>query len=145
MKDALKIKGNFQMKAYDVDGNLLWEYEDDNLVVTTGRASMANLLGAATAPNKHITHIHYGTNGADPVLSDTAITAPFAKAVDAVSYPAPGSVQFDFSLGLTENNGVTIREYGLISADTTLFARKTRAPIVKDNTISLTGTWTITI
>lgn len=144
INDSIKPTGIFRLAAFDDDGNQLWEYEDANLVVTVGRTSLATLLGSAILPNKHVDQISFGDNGADPIISDTAITNPFTKALAGVSYPAAGSVQFDFTLELSENNGVTIREFGLISNDLTLFARKTRAPIEKDNTIRLEGSWTVT-
>lgn len=144
INDSVAPTGVFRLIAFDDQGNQLWEYEDANLVVTVGRTSLATLLGSAVLANKHVDKISFGDNGADPLISDTVITNPFDKAVAGVTYPAAGSVQFDFTLELSENNGVTIREFGLKSQDGTLFARKTRAPIEKDNTIRLEGSWTIT-
>lgn len=140
--DTITAKGIFEMRTYNADGCLIDTYEDYNLIVNGGRAAIASLIGAATS-TKDITQIAFGTNGASPVLTDTAITAQFKKAVGAVTYPASGQVRFAWSLELAENNGVTIREYGLLCEDNTLFARKVRADIAKTSDVRLEGTWTI--
>lgn len=140
--DKFSIRGVFTLNQYDENGVLIDTYQDRNLVVTGGREATTLLIGGS-GTNKEIDRIAFGTNGADPTVVDTAITDEFAKAVNAITFPSTESVQFDFSLELAENNGVTVREYGLLCADNTLFARKTRAPIIKDNTVRLEGTWTL--
>ncbi len=142
MQETSKPRGIFALKVIDDCGNVLENYEDDNLIVNGGRAAIANLIGAATS-TKDVTQIAFGTNGALPLLTDTAITGAVTKAVNGVTYPSTGRVQFAWSLELAEGNGTTIREYGLLCQDNTLFARKTRAEITKNNTIRLEGTWTI--
>lgn len=140
--DTIAPKGVFEMRVYNADGCLIDQYEDWNLIVNGGRAAIASLIGAATS-TKDVTQIAFGTNGASPVLTDAAITTQFKKAVGAVTYPATGQVRFAWSLELAENNGVTIREYGLLCQDDTLFARKVRADIAKTSDVRLEGTWTI--
>lgn len=141
-KDTLVLKGVFELRKYDVDDNLIETYIEENLIVNGGRTAIATLLAAATS-GKAVTKIGFGTNGADPVLTDTALTGSFVKAVAGFTYPATGQVRFSWSLELSEGNGMTIREYGLICTDNTVFARKTRAEIAKDNTVRLEGFWTI--
>ena len=140
--DTIIPRGIFEMRVYNADGCLLESYEADNLIVNGGRSAIASLIGAATA-TKDVTQIAFGTNGSNPVLTDTAITGAFTKAVGAVTYPATGQVRFAWSLELAESNGVTIREYGLLCQDNTLFARKVRADISKTSDVRLEGTWTI--
>lgn len=140
--DTIAPKGIFELRVYNADGCLIDQYEDWNLIVNGGRSAIASLIGAATS-TKDVTQIAFGTNGASPVLTDTAITGAFTKAVGAVSYPATGQVRFAWSLELAESNGVTIREYGLLCQDNTLFARKVRADIAKTSDVRLEGTWTI--
>lgn len=140
--EKLAPRGVFHLKVMDECGTILEQYTDDNLIVNGGRNAIATLIGSANA-EKDVTDIAFGTNGSSPLVTDTAITGAFTKAVNAVSYPSTGRVQFNWSLELTEGNGMTIREYGLLCDDGTLFARKTRTEIVKNNTIRLEGTWTI--
>ena len=138
MKNLLNPVGKFYLEIFE-DGKLIESYEDRNLIVNGGRDAIAKLIGAAnTNADKRITQIAFGTNGADPIITDSAITAQFAKAIDGVAYPATETVEISFTLGSGENNGVTIREFGLLCADNTLFARKIRASIEKTSAITST-------
>lgn len=141
-KDGRKPKGVFKLKVFK-DGELFEEYEDLNLIVNGGRDAIVKLIGAGTA-GKVVDKISFGTDGTNPVLTDTAITGPFTKAIAGVTYPANETAEFEFVLLESENNGVTIREFGLLCNDNTLFSRKVRAAIVKTASIRLEGFWSIT-
>lgn len=140
MNEAKKITGVFGMRVYK-SGVLINEYVAENLVVSNGRVQVAEMIGGATV-DKFVDSISFGTNATAPSSGDTAITAPFNIPV-TVSYPAPGTVQFDWDLPAASDNGVTIAEAGLICNDNTLFARKTMPSIAKDSTIRLQGYWKI--
>ena len=139
--ETLKVKGRFEMRTYK-NGVLIDTYIDNNLVVAAGRNAVAGLLGNTT-PNKFITEIKFGESGTPPSSLDTGVLNPFTKAISAVSYPAIGEVKFDWTLELAENNGVTIKEYGLFCSDGTMFARKVATEVIKTNLIRLEGSWTI--
>jgi len=138
-----KMTGVFHLEIKDTDGNVLETYHDDNLIVNGGRVAVTHLIGGDVT-DRSVDRIAFGTNGAEPLITDDAITDQFAKAVDSVTYPATETVQFDFSLGLAENNDVTIREFGLLCVDDVLFSRKIRAAIIKTDEIMLEGYWAIT-
>lgn len=117
---------------------------DKNLVVNTSKLLQSRLLGGDVT-NKSVTQIQFGTNGTAPVVGNTSITGAYGKALDGHSYPDSASVSFTFSLAAGENNGMAILEFGLVSADGTLFARKTRSSALnKASDITLTGSWVIT-
>jgi len=139
--NKIEPKGYVKLSIYKND-SLVECWEERNLIVTSGRNAVAALIGAGTA-GKVVDRFAVGTNGSGTLLTDTAITDEFDKAVDGVSYPS-GGVTFSFVLAESENNGITIREFGLLCTDDTLFARIVRAPIIKDNTIRIEGTWAIT-
>lgn len=139
--DTLKLKGIFTLRIFK-DGKLLEKYVDKNLVVNLGRQAAASLIANGDV-NKIVTQISFGDNNTSPTVSDSAITNQYKKTLDSYSFPSPGSVLFAFTLGNSEANGLNISEYGLQTADNTLFARKVRSSILKDNTISFTGTWEI--
>ena len=139
------IKGVFRLQAFDKSGACVLNFEDRNLVVNAGRNSMTRLLAQAdTQAAKRITQIGFGTSGTAVGEGDTALTGATVKPVDGSSYPDNLSVQFAWSLAFNEAVGLQIREFGLISADNTLFARKTRDLLAKTADIRLEGTWTIT-
>jgi len=124
-------------------GKLVEIWKDENLVVDAGRNIMAKLVGGQTGLN--INRVAYGTNGVDPSPSDTIIQNAFTKAISTVSYPVQSQVKFDFVLLESEANGMAIREFGLVCADNTLFARRTRGGKVidKDSDFSIQGQWII--
>lgn len=117
-------------------------WEGHNLIVDTGYVGLSQQLGVG-GTDKVITQISAGTNGSTPIPADTAITAAFTKAVSGVTYPG-NDVQFSFVIEESEGNGNTYREFGLLFSDNVLFSRLVRAPIIKDNTVRIEGTWTIT-
>lgn len=141
MEEHNKPTGEFRLKVFR-NGELIEDFVKNNLIVNLGRATVVKLL-ANDGPNKYISKIAFGTSSVAPVLGDSALTSEFVKSINGFSYPATGSVKFDWSLELSENNGVNIAEYGLKSNDGTLFARVTRAVVAKDGTIRLEGSWTL--
>jgi hypothetical protein len=94
-------------------GVLIDQWKDHNLIVDGARALVANLI-AGSGNGVYINRIVFGTNGNIPVPHDTAITAPFVKTFDLVSFPGANLVMFKWSLAATEANGKEIREFGLL-------------------------------
>lgn len=141
MTDGIKLKGIFTLKIFE-GGELREEFVGNNLVVDLGRASLMALLGAG-GTDRVITKIQFGTSGTPQTVADEAITSPFTKAIESVDYPEPNSVLFNFELETSEDNGVTIREFGLCSDDGTLFARITREGVDKTSALRFEGTWKI--
>lgn len=130
------------LEIWNKEGQLIERVVDKNLVVNLGKQSLATLLGSADA-DKRVAQIGFGTSNAPTAGTDSNLENLFIKALDGVSYSGT-SVLFQYALELTENNGVTIREFGLYTLDDTLFSRLVRNPINKTNEIRLTGSWKIT-
>lgn len=139
--ETISATGEVHLKVYD-KGVLVAEYTENNLIVNVGKQSLATLLGSANT-NKRVTKIGFGTSGAVTAGTNTSIENPFVKALNGVTYSGTSAV-FEYALETTENNGVTIREFALFSADDTLFSRIVRNPINKTADIRLSGTWKIT-
>lgn len=141
--DAIKVKGAFCIQVL-INGQLVEDYVDPNLVVTMGKKNVARLLGG-DGTGKKITKVQAGTNGTAPAVTDTGITNPFTKALASVTYPNDNEVVFNWILEASEANGMTIAEFGLLNEDNLLFARKTRTPIQKVSPMVIVGSWKITI
>jgi hypothetical protein len=139
--DMEKVKGMFELRVFR-DGQVIEEYSDENMIVNAAKDALARLIGG-DGTGKTITGIGFGTNGSGPTPADTALTGAFIKTLSGRSYPQTGQVRFTWSLATTEANGMSVREFGLICSDNTIFARKTRGAIEKANDISLEGSWTI--
>lgn len=145
MNENIVAKGVFSMQLISsVTGKVIEDYTENNLVVSLGRTNVAKLLGGDVAGLK-ISKIAVGTNGADPVLTDNALTDQFSKAITSVTYPESNTVQFNWELGEADANGLSIVEFGLLNDANVLFARKTRSAIVKTNLVRLVGSWKIFI
>ncbi|SHJ80225.1 hypothetical protein [Desulfofundulus thermosubterraneus] len=136
------VKGELRLRIYR-KGRLMEVWEDENLVVDAGRSVMAKLIGGQAGLN--VNRVAFGTNATDPAPGDTAIQNAFIKPISAVSYPTATQVRFDFTLLESEANGLSIREFGLLCANGTLFARRTRGgkTIDKDSDLAIEGQWTI--
>ena len=141
--EKMTIKGIFYLeKICAKTGKILEIYTDNNLVVNGGRSAVTTLLGSGGS-TKQLTQIAFGVNSTAPAATDTAITSAFTKTLGTVTFPTISSVSFAWTLGAAEGNGIGIREVGLLCADNTLFARKTREVINKNSDIILNGSWTI--
>jgi hypothetical protein len=136
------MRGEFRTWVYR-KGILIEEYEDHNIIVNGARSAIAQLI-SGNGTGKNINRIAFGISGAAPSPDNTAITGAFIKNLSGYSYPMTGQVLFSWELLTTEANGKDIREFGLLCADGTLFARKTRTkPLEKDSDISVEGRWLI--
>lgn len=137
-------KGHFLLKVYR-RGLIVPELcvDEPNLIVNGSKTAHAHLLGGDVT-GRSVTTIGFGTSGTAPATGNTALTGAFTKAVDAVTYPDASSVTFAFSLGTTENNGMAILEFGLLTGGGALYARKVRSVALnKDSDLSFAGSWTI--
>jgi len=141
LEENSQIKGEFQARIYR-KGKLVETIHESNLIVNGAKNQMARLV-AGEFQGRNISKIAFGTNGTDPVLTDTIITNQFAKAISSYSF-REGRILIEWELLVSENNGMPIMEFGLLTADGTLFSRKTRSnPIVKESDISIEGQWVI--
>lgn len=139
-----KIQGKLRIIAYDRRGRELWNMEQSNLIVDG--AYQINAEALAGVADSRLSKVAAGTNGTAPAAGDTAITDPTVVDIQTVEYPQAGTVRFNFTLGYYDAVGVSIREFGLLSADGRLFARKIREqPIEKTKYMSIVGVWEITI
>ena len=140
-KDDARLRGVFEIRVIKA-GRELEHYRDDNMIMSSARAALARRIGGAGS-GKTVTKIGVGTNGNGPTPNDKGLTGAYSKPVSGCTYPATGEACFAFTIGAGEANGKSIREFGLLCSDGTLFARKTRGVIEKADDIEITGTWTI--
>ena len=140
-QDEARLRGSFEIRVFKA-GRELEHYHDDNMIMASARDALARLIGG-DGSGKTVTKIGVGTNGNGPTPNDKGLTSAYSKAVAGCTYPATGEARFSFTIGAGEANGKSIREFGLLCSDGTLFARKTRGVIEKADDIEITGTWTI--
>ena len=104
-------RGHLHIDAFK-NRKLFDVFDEENLIVDVSKTIHSRLIGGATT-GKTITKIGFGTSGTAPAAGNTVLTGPYIKLLDSISYPAANQVQFNFSLGSSENNGVGILEFGL--------------------------------
>ena len=146
MKDEMAIKGEVSIRGYNERGELVLEKDIRNLVVNVGKGVLATMLRLGST-TQIVNGIAFGTGAATPTLADTALTGAFAKTINSSSNPTVNSAQFNWALEYNENNGMMIREFGLIidrTGSNTLFSRIVSEPIAKTASLRLEGTWKIT-
>lgn len=142
MKQIIKpIDGVLHLIAYDQQGRELWSLRQSNQIVNGAYEIAAEAL--AGLPNAAISKVAAGTNGTEPTESDTSITDPTIVDVQTIEYPAPDTVRFNFTFGYMDAAGKSIAEFGLLTADGRLFARKVRQPIEKTEYMTIKGSWEI--
>jgi hypothetical protein len=136
------LRGTLRYTVFK-NGVSVERFEGSNLIVNGARIRMAHLIAGDVA-GRSINRISVGTNGGAPAVDDTEITEDFTKEAEGFEYPADGQVQINWKLLVSEANGMAIREFGLLTADGTLFARRVREnPIYKESDISIEGEWII--
>lgn len=138
--------GYFYLEVFR-KGSLIEVVDEKNLIVVGSQNTHANLLGGNVI-NQSVTKIGFGINLTPPVFPNTALTTPYIKAIDSVTYPGSNEVQFNFSLGVGGGDSgaydLAIGEFGLLTGLSVLYARKTRsAPLNFNSDISFQGSWTI--
>jgi len=137
-----KVSGRLHLSVYE-QGRLIEQIEGGNRVVGNSKLILSRLAFGDQA--WAINQIGFGVNGEVTADSDFALTAAYVKAITSVTYPSQRSIAFNFSLDAGEAVGKPISEMGLLSANGTLFARKTRAsPLVKTAVMAFSGSWIIT-
>jgi len=145
--DKLKINCELEINSFTIRNGFIVlnnHFRGKNEVVDDGLEKVCLLLGNSGASN-YISQIGFGTGTAAEDASDTGLTNQFLKAVEGITYPTTNSLEVEFDLDLLEYNGNVVTEYGLFTADSTLFSRKVKSAISKEDTIYISGTWTITV
>lgn len=142
--DAPKpVRGSFKITVRDRSGRVLYMDEDHNMIVNAAKIAMALLVSDPTSDSKVITTFGVGTGTNTPIPTDENLTNVYRNALVSHEYPEPGVVKFLWSLAYGEANGMAISEFGLFCEDGTLFARKSRAAINKDEDLAFDGEWSI--
>ncbi len=125
----MEYKGHFTIQTTDMSGNVLDEFIDDNLIVTTSRTSIAELFaGISTAPS--VNKIVIGTSGhninvsvpksiAEGLVRDrTRIFSESVDIADGGTYDVLLNDLFKYT-GTTAANGTLNNYYRFIGTPTT--------------------------
>lgn len=137
-----RMKGVLKIVVTDKNGNVVID-EDHNLIVSTGLQSAAKAIGGDA--NFVASKVAVGEDNTPPDVSDAMpLLNQFVKSVSTTTYPETNSVQFDFIIESTEANGTSITEFGLVTANDTLIARRVVSTIQKTSDFNIQGYWKLT-
>jgi hypothetical protein len=117
----------------------------DNVVTNNGRDRIAALISQSSVVFP--SYIAIGTGTTAVAVTDTAMETEVDRNAITSTTDASGVVSFQAFFSKTQANGSTISEVGLFdaaAAGTMICHSLLGATIAKDNTISITVTWTIT-
>lgn len=135
-----------------------------NMFVDNGRQLVAFLFGGRTPSTGYcVSQFGLGTGTLAPTSADvelqnrlqfynpTADPNPadwlYRKPIDGVDFPAPFIARVQFTIGLTEANGILLTEFGLYAQDgggnATLLARKTTIGLAKNSDFSPVLQWRV--
>jgi hypothetical protein len=108
--ETLKIKGSYNFKIFDVNGNLKDEWEVDNLVVTAGKAQLALLAGDATATP----FTSAGQTALQAAITDTGLARAAATVSRTTTTVTNDTLQLVYTW--TASGSKTIEEIGVFNA-----------------------------
>lgn len=146
-----ECRGEIALKIFR-KGRLEKEYADHNLVVNSGRERLAQL--AAGKSGAHIAYIGAGSGTTKEAPGDTSLTGQQLFAIKSATVTGRDA-RFDFEIGETQANGLSIREFGLFCTDKTMFSHRVRIfvdeetheervlTIDKDSDIKIVGYWVL--
>lgn len=148
--ESIVPSGRLHITRYEEVGGVLvpvHEWEQKNLVTTSGKNIIGLLLGGQTTD--HVSYMAFGTGSTPPTAADTSLVTEVYRAEITQTSAVANVVTFRHFLPSTEANGHTLREAALLAGEeleTTLFARSLlQTPIEKTDQSAYLFTWTCTI
>lgn len=143
--NELYSKTNVTITACDINGNLLHEYKEHNMAVTSGRNLIRDLLNNSTTASG-LTHFAIGTSTSAVTSTQTTLSAQVF--IDTITQTVTDTAKLTvrYFLGTADANGSTLTEAGIFnsSASGTMYSRVTHTGIVKDASTTVTYTWELT-
>lgn len=132
------------LRIYSVEGTIKKQLvEQPNLVVTSGLNIIRDFLASGTY--EPIMKMAIGGNSTAPAITDTALWNELKRGFIIKRTIDTAKVTLEYLLDVTQLNGETLREAGLLSESGLLFARVVHDDIHKTSSVQLLYSWTINI
>lgn len=145
MQDTLKLSGHINFKLFDATGKIKEERDIKNVVVTVGKAFLANWLTASTQSVPFMSYIALGTGSTGATSADTSLETELPTRVQGTLTNISNVWQNQVTFGPGVDTG-SVSESGIFSDLTlgTMLARQTFTAIPKASLDTLEVTWQIT-
>lgn len=142
--DNLKIVGDVELIVASSDGTIKEKREIKNLVVSGGKAWIANRMLYSTA--SVMTHIAVGTSNVVAAAGNTGLSSELARVALTSSTLTSNQITYNAFIPSGTGTGV-LQEAGIFNAATagTMLCRTVFSAVNKDVADTLTINWTITI
>ena len=144
----LRLKGRFDIKHFDKEGNLIEEYEIPNIITNVGKADVADLIGGVNGIAA-FDYIAIGTGTTAEAATDTALGTEVARGQATKSLITTNvtndTLQLQFAFNFTSSNAIT--EAGVFNASTggDMLCRTTFSAVNVADGDSLQITYKITV
>ena len=115
MNEGLKLRGDVLIERRTKDGKVLDREELKNLIVTTGKSRVRDLLGEGIGATgiTGFGYIAIGTGTASPVVGDTALETEVERASATVSAVSTDQVTFEKTFSFGSGVSYNITEAGV--------------------------------
>jgi hypothetical protein len=141
--DCLPLQSNVSITVCDINGEILNEFFEHNLVVTSGRNLIRDLLNSSTTG---LTHFAIGTSTA--TVTSTQTTLGVEVFIDLITQTIASAAQLSvkYFLGTADANGSTLTEAGIFnsSASGAMYSRVVHTGVVKSVSTTISYTWDLT-
>lgn len=141
--NAIIPNTNVTVTVCDINGNVICEHKEHNMVVTSGRNLIRDLLNNSTTG---LTHFAIGTG--TTAVTSTQTTLETEILIDTITQTAADTAKLTvrYFLGTADANGSTVSEAGIFNSSSagTMYARVTHTGIEKSASITVTYNWELT-
>ena len=151
MQELLTAKGKLHIVVTDENGNIKVNREENNLVVTVGKAFITSrMIGVASGV---MSHMEVGTSNTAASASQTALVTPVSasrtaltSSIQSTTTTTNDSVQFICTFGAGVGTGA-LTEAGIFnnSSGGTMLCRTVFSTVNKGASDFMTITWSVTI
>jgi len=144
INDQTPVVGKLTLTLRDEQGNVKQEIENNNLIVNTGKAFLANaVLNSSTSP---FTYMAIGTSGTAAAVTDTALGSETVRQVFTTSSVSTNVVTLVTTYAAGTGTAA-LQEAGIFNASSagTMLSHVVFSTINKGAADSLTITWTVTV
>lgn len=145
--DTLTILGRVHLELHGPGGELKASRDVDNLVVTTGKAHIADQLSSSPG-QAAMGWMAVGTGTVDPAVGDTALGTEVDRNALASRTDATNVVTYVANWAAGDATNGALSEAGIFNQGTlggTMLARAEFTPIDKQANDTLAITWTVTL
>lgn len=144
LQDRFKVTGNLTITLYDKDNNVKDYREIKNLIVTSGKVLMAQLLAGEVVDIP--SHMALGTDNTAAEISQTTLLAEVGRASFAASATQSSTITFSSTFRAGVATGA-LTEAGIFNAAVggTMLCRTVFSTITKNASDTLTVNWNVAI